>query len=109
MRAPLIGVTSSVTVGAYPERAYVNAAYLRAVQDAGGVPVILTPHLTPDVGAALWQRLDGLVLTGGGDIDPGRFGEAPHPTLFDVSPARDALEIELTHRAVDGGTPLLAI
>lgn len=109
MVTPLIGITTSVTVDKVPERAYVNGTYIRAVQAAGGIPVLLTPHFTPEVQAALWQRLDGLLLTGGGDIDPARFGEARHPTVDDVSPARDALEIGLTHRALDDAVPLFAI
>ncbi len=109
MAAPLIGITTSVTVDKVPERAYVNGTYIRAVQAAGGIPLLLTPHFTPEVQAALWQRLDGLVLTGGGDIAPARFGEAPHPAVADVSPARDELEIGLTQRAVADDVPLFAI
>jgi putative glutamine amidotransferase len=109
MGAPVIGITTSVTVDRAPERAYVNGAYIRAVQGAGGIPVLLTPHFTPEVQAALWQRLDGLVLTGGGDIEPFRFGETPHPTVSDVSPARDELELSLTRRAIADEVPLFAI
>ena len=106
---PLIGVTISVTVGKYPERAYVNAAYVNAAQQAGGIPVLLPPQLDATALAALWPRLDGLILTGGDDVDPARFGESRHPATGDVSPARDALEIELCHRALEQGRPLLAI
>ena len=109
MTAPLIGVTTSVTVGKYPERAYVNAAYVNAVQQAGGIPVLLPPQLDAAALGALWPGLDGLVLTGGDDVDPARFGEPRHPATADVSPARDALEIELTHRALAERRPLLAI
>jgi putative glutamine amidotransferase len=109
MAAPLIGITTSVTVDRVPERAYVNGTYIRAVQAAGGIPLLLTPHFTPEVQAALWQRLDGLLLTGGGDLDPARFGEARHPSVDDVAPARDDLEIALTRRAVAESLPLLAI
>jgi putative glutamine amidotransferase len=109
MSRPLIGVTTSATAGEAPERAYVNAAYLRAVEEAGGVPVLLPPQLTPEAVEALWARLDGLLLTGGGDIDPARFGQARHPRTDDVVPARDALEIELTRRAIAADAPLLAI
>jgi putative glutamine amidotransferase len=108
MLAPLIGLTTSVLVRA-PERVALNAAYLAAVQAAGGVPVLLPPQLDARARDALWARLDGLVLTGGGDVDPARFGEAPHPALAEVSAARDALEFELVRRAVDEGLPLLAI
>lgn len=109
MASPLIGVTTAVTVGAYPERAYVNASYLTAVQQAGGVPVPLTPQHGAAARAALWTLLQGVILTGGGDVDPARFGEPPHPTVSDVSPARDSLEVELCHRALDRGVPLLAV
>jgi putative glutamine amidotransferase len=109
MVTPLIGITTSVTVDRLPERAYVNGAYIRAIQAAGGIPVLLAPHFTPAVQAALWKRLDGLLLTGGGDIDPARFGEARHSSVDDVAPARDELEIALTHRALSDDVPLLAI
>jgi putative glutamine amidotransferase len=109
MVAPLIGITTSVTVGQTPERAYVNGTYIKAVQAAGGIPLLLAPHFSPQTQAVLWQRLDGLLLTGGGDIDPARFGQAPHPTVADVSSARDELELGLTHRALTDDVPLLAI
>jgi putative glutamine amidotransferase len=109
MVAPLIGITTSVTVDKIPERAYVNGTYIRAVQEAGGIPLLLTPHFTPEVQAALWQRLDGLILTGGGDIEPERFGESRHVAVDDVSPARDDLEIGLTQRALHDDVPLFAI
>ena len=109
MNPPLIGVSTSITVGASPERAYVNTAYLRAVQAAGGIPVLLPPQVDAEARRVLWERLDGLVLTGGGDIDPVRFGEAAHPKTTEVSPARDALEIELVERAMRDDVPLLAI
>jgi putative glutamine amidotransferase len=107
--APLIGVSTSVTIDESPERAYVNAAYLRAVEQAGGVPVLLAPQLSPAARDALWQRLDGLVLTGGGDVEPSRFGEAPHPKTALVSRDRDALELELVDRAIRDDVPMFAI
>ena len=109
MQQPLIGVSTSITVGKYPERAYVNTTYLRAIQQAGGIPVLLPPPLDPDSLAVLWQRLDGLVLTGGDDIDPARFREAPHPRTTGVSESHDTLEIGLVHRALEDDVPLFAI
>jgi len=107
--APLIGVSTSVTIDEYPERSYVNAAYLRAVEQAGGVPVLLAPQLSAAARDALWPRLDGLVLTGGGDIEPSRFGEAAHPKTALVSTDRDALELELVDRALRDDVPMFAI
>lgn len=108
-RDPLVGVTTSITVDQTPERAYVNSAYLHAVQQAGGVPVLLPPQLSKSSLERLVRGLDALLLTGGGDVDPGSFGEAPHPTLYDVAPSRDALETQVTHMALEKKTPLLAI
>jgi putative glutamine amidotransferase len=108
-RDPLVGVTTSITVGQTPERAYVNSAYLHAVQQAGGVPVLLPPQLSKASLERLVRGLDALLLTGGGDVDPATFGEAPHPTLYEVAPARDALETQATLIALEKKTPLLAI
>lgn len=113
-RLPLIGVTMSTTPdgpqGTTPPRAWLNNAYLRAVQQAGGVPVLLPPHLDDRALDALWSRLDGLLLTGGGDVDPKLFNEDQrHPTVDGVSEARDRLEIAVTERALHDERPLLAI
>jgi len=112
-RAPLIGITTSVTPdddpGKTPHRAHLNRAYVLAVQGAGGVPVLLPPYLDKSTLQSIWDRLHGLVLTGGGDIDPERFGEQRHATADGVSEARDALELDLTQRALDTRMPLLAI
>ena len=106
---PLIAVSTSVTVDKYPERAYVNAAYLNAVQQAGGVPVPLPPQLEPAARDAILKHVRGVLLTGGGDVDPSRFGEARHPTTAEVSGARDTLEIDLTQWAIARRVPLLAV
>jgi len=108
-REPLVGVTTSISVGQTPERAYVNSAYLHAVQQAGGVPVLLPPQLSPTSLERLVRGLDAVLLTGGGDMDPASFGETPHHTLYDVAPARDALETSVTHMALEKKAPLLAI
>ena len=109
MKAPLIGVTTSVTVGKTPERAYVNSAYLNAVQQAGGVPVLFPPGMSEAAFETLWPRLDGLLLTGGGDIDPARFDAPRGPTVTDVSIARDGMELDLLYRALGQKVPTLAI
>ena len=109
MSEPLIGVSTSITVGEYPERAYVNSAYLRAVERAGGIPVLLPPQLSPSARDTLWRRLDGLVLTGGGDIEPTRFDQDAHPKTTLVSPDRDELELTLVDRALRDDVPLFGI
>jgi|SRR5262245_4515291 len=108
-RTPLIGVSTSITVDCEPERAYVNSAYLRAIQQAGGVPVALPPQLSPTSLARLMRGLDALVLTGGGDLDPALFGEAPHSSVHDVAPERDAVETAAVGIAMERQLPILAI
>ena len=111
MGSPIIGVTTSAeTTAKGVERSFVNAAYIRAVERAGGVPLLLTPHHSPAALARLADLVDGLLLTGGGDIDPARWGEARHPATDLVSTERDELELErVTRQAIDTGLPLLAI
>ena len=106
---PLIGVSASITVDKHPERAYVNSTYLHAVQQAGGVPVLLPPQLSGASLDRLARGLDGLLLTGGGDVDPTLFGEPPHTSLYDVAPARDAVETAVLRMALDRRLPILAI
>ena len=109
LKRPRIGITTSLTVKPDPERSHLNSSYVRAIQQAGGVPIPLPPTLTPDSQRAIYQLLDGILLTGGGDVDPKRFGELPHHTLFDVVPERDELEIQLVDWAASEKKPLLAI
>ena len=96
-RPALIGITTSVTADDYcggdPHRAHLNRAYVLAVQQAGGIPVLLPPYLMRPTLDALWERLGGLVLTGGGDINPQRFSEPRHGAVDGVSEARDVLEL----------------
>ena len=108
-RPPLIGVTTSITVGKHPERAYVNSAYLAAIQTAGGLPLPIPPQLDARARDEILAILDGYLLTGGGDLDPTTFNEPPHPTLFEVVPARDRLEIALVGFALKTRKPLLAV
>src|SRR5258706_1206742 len=108
-RSPLIGVSTSITVGTNPERAYVNSAYLHAVQQAGGVPVPLPPQLSAASIEQLGAELHGLLLTGGGDMDPARFGAARHATLYDVPPSRDTVETSVLNLSLARGVPVLAV
>ena len=109
MPRPLIGVTTSISVNANPERAFVNSSYIRAVQNAGGIPVLLPPPLVGEAREELWKRLHALLLTGGADIDPARFGELPHATVYDVSESRDDLEFTVVDSALGAGMPVFAI
>ena len=82
------------------------AAYVRQVAEAGAIPVLLPP--LPGVAAAV-SRLDGLILTGGGDVAPSRYGETAHPRTTRVSEPRDAAELDLLDAALSADLPVLGI
>lgn len=81
-------------------------AYADAIAAAGGVPVLLP---CSNVALEALDRVDGIVLTGGSDVDPRRYGAQPHPTVYGVDPERDRIEVELVCRAIESGIPVLAI
>ncbi len=83
------------------------ASYAQSVEAAGGAVVLLPPQIAGAVDVV--QRLDGLILTGGADIDPERYGQAMHPRTRRVRPERDAWELALLDAAYTLGTPTLGI
>src|SRR6185436_5474089 len=81
--------------------------YLESVRRAGGEPVeVVVDSEAPD---QILSRVDGLVLTGGGDVDPKLYGEARHDTFQAAETGRDDFEIALARAAIARGIPLLAI
>ena len=82
--------------------------YVESVERAGGVPVVL-PVTDPDDVPALLSAVQGVVLTGGGDVQPSLYGEAPAPETHNVDPRRDAFDIALFHGALERDIPVLAI
>lgn len=80
--------------------------YAEQLAAAGGVPVLLPP--VPGITAAV-GRLDALVLTGGGDIDPGRYDAAPHPRTGPANASRDQAELDLLAAALAAGLPVLGV
>jgi putative glutamine amidotransferase len=71
--------------------------------------VLLPPGGTDAEAAATVAALDGVLLAGGADVDPGRYGEQPHPRTVPVNPSRDAWEFAVVEAALGAGVPLLAI
>jgi putative glutamine amidotransferase len=102
---PLIGITCSESRDR--GRLHLNRPYATAVTAAGGLPLLL-PEMRGMEGEYL-KRLDGILLSGGGDIDPSCFGEEPHPLTGWISPHRDAFELELARLALGSGMPVLGI
>jgi len=93
------------TIAIAPCRAM--ADYLESIKRAGGEPVEL--HLDQTTPAEVVRRSDGIMLTGGGDVNPELYGEAPHSTFQASEPGRDEYEIELVREAIKANLPLFAI
>jgi gamma-glutamyl-gamma-aminobutyrate hydrolase PuuD len=94
------------------EFAMLHATYIAATERAGGIAVLLPPQCAgaERAGAdAVLDRVDGLVLTGGADVDPLRYGEAPAERTSRPRVLRDEWEIALTRAALRRGLPLLAV
>ncbi|HEV3290996.1 MAG TPA: gamma-glutamyl-gamma-aminobutyrate hydrolase family protein [Streptosporangiaceae bacterium] len=110
MSAPVIGLSSYAEPARWAAwhapAALLPTAYLDQVTGAGGIPVLLPP--VPGIAAVL-PRLDALILTGGGDLDPASYGAPADPRTSRVSPARDQAELELLAAALAAGLPLLGI
>lgn len=80
--------------------------YLASIERAGGHPRVLDVSDSP---RKVLNEVHGVLLTGGGDVDPVFYGEERHPSVEDAEPGRDEFEIDLARRAVEAHTPLLAI
>lgn len=104
---PVIGITANFD--AENHRTTLSTDYSRAVERAGGIPLIIPILDEPDRVEAILDHIHGLILTGGVDLDPSYFGENPHPKLGRVSPERDRLEIPLAQAALSRKLPLLGI
>ena len=111
---PAIGLTCSLTVTAiegtmyFSERNQVSRDYARAIEYVGGTPLLL-PHVEDSECIDHYLGLlDGLLLSGGGDIDPLLFGQEPHQKIGSVDRLRDEMELQLTRKALDQDLPIFA-
>lgn len=113
MRRPVIGITSRTIFHSENGRPYnrfgVAVPYTQAVEAAGGVPLILPLTEDRNTLTALLDLIDGLLLSGGHDVDPSCYGAEPHPKLGRVDPLRDRSESFLTARAIERDCPVLGI
>lgn len=109
MSAPRIGIGGVVRTWDGSERTGVNAAYVRSVVAAGGVPIILSPVMGPSYAARALAGVDGLVLTGGEDIHPAWYQMEPSPHLYPPSRERDLFELALFAAARQIELPILGI
>lgn len=103
--APVIGLTGNFCDG----NCALAEGYYRSVVKAGGVPFILPPYDDPALLADALDRIDGLLLSGGADINPLYLGEEPVKELHGINPRRDRQELLLTRLAADRQIPILGI
>ncbi len=114
MTRPVIGICTALERARWgmwdQEAVLLSRSYVEAVQQAGALVLMLPPDplLLENPGEVL-DLLDGLVLAGGADIDPGSYGEHPHPETVDTVPERDRFEIALVRGAIERDLPVLGI
>jgi len=112
---PVIGITTYITTARFGftggewelESALVPAAYVRAVQGAGGRPFLIPP--AEEAVDETLDALDGLLFSGGSDLDPETYGQDPHPETTGVAPERDRAELALLQGALARDLPVLAV
>lgn len=112
MSAPLVGITGwkSDPYGPLARYTYnLGENYIRGVRAAGGLPVAIPLLLEETELHELFARLDGLLLSGGGDIDPAIFGQPRHRATHSVNDERDRAELALARWALEEDKPVLAI
>lgn len=102
-------VTAAKRVDAGTERVRLNAAYVTALENAGLVPLVVPPLGNASAARQIISRVGGLVLSGGGDLDPVHYGEPLHPKAHPPQVDRDATELALIAAARERRLPVLAI
>jgi putative glutamine amidotransferase len=113
MAKPLIGITTQRWSSSQKNpNARVQgelSAYIDAVLGAGGLPILIPLSIQGDDLRDLYSRLAGVMLPGGGDIDPGRYEAERHPSVHEIDPERDEAEIWLARQAMADAKPLFGI
>ncbi len=110
MIKPLIGLTTTFsTLESKPPTYGTNKPYADAVLRAGGLPVLIPNDLSNSDLDLLIQRLDGILFTGGYDMEPSCYAHPPHPAIEQPDADRDRVEIHLVHSAVQHGLPFFGI
>lgn len=115
---PLIGITGSLGLGIYSltqehmpaQQHRLSDSYVKAILQAGGIPVILPSCMDEEAMKAMVDRLDGVLLSGGGDVDPALYGQRATGHLGSVSPLRDAAELAVAKYVIrETNKPILGI
>lgn len=110
MKKPLIGLTTSRIVTASRLPAFgTNIPYVASITESGGLPVLIPLNIPNDDLDVLVNKLDGILFTGGYDIDPREYGSRPHPKVEGIDSDRDRVEIHLLQAMIRVGKPFLGI
>ena len=115
MPRPLIGVTTQTLQAidgipeGLPHSVVMNQRYYHAITMAGAAPVLIPLLDELETLRAIYDRMDGVLIPGGVDVNPAEFGEAPHQRLGRIDPARDLVELQLVKWAIDDGKPVLGL
>lgn len=100
---PLIGISGSIETK--EPRVFLLQTYFNAVSRAGAIPLLLNPHMSNAAIEQCMDALDGLLLAGGGDVDPRHFGQEPVKEIGEIIPIRDQVEFALI-KAADSRRPM---
>ena len=107
---PVIGITTNNITNSYGQHlVQLQRSYVKAVMDAGGVPLLIPSLVAEDGWDAVYSRLDGVLFSGGGDISLDYFRGDPHPRIDDVDLERDSVELKMVQAAASDGKPFLGI
>lgn len=109
MNKPVIGITGAfVDHNLYMKGVYVSEDYHISVANSGGIPIVL-PFFDPELSLETLKLCDGIILSGGEDVDPFYYGQEPHQKLGRTIPLRDEVEIAIVNTALENNIPILAI
>jgi putative glutamine amidotransferase len=107
---PIIGITTNQSTNSYGQPIILlQQSYVRAIMQAGGVPMLIPSVISQDGWDAVYSRLDGVLFSGGGDMSLEHFAGDPHPRIDDVEPERDSVELKMLQAAASDGKPFLGI
>lgn len=107
---PIIGITTNQSNNSEGQaNVSLSQAYVKAIIQAGGVPVLIPSLVANDGWRSLYSRLDGILFSGGGDISLEHFNGDPHPRIEEIEPERDLVELNMLKAAVSDGKPFLGI
>ena len=109
MKQPFIGITTTRREADERSKISCQENYIRSILTAGGIPLLIPLGLSLEQRTRIVEQLDGIMLTGGGDIHPRYFNGKSHSTVYGIIPDRDELEVSLVNLAMQHHKPLLGI